>query len=240
MGERAKAASLTSCNLPGPRITAGLFCSGGMPRVLLVCRADMRGLTTARSALTQWASGAAPPVDLLGLAVLADAPGKTPKALAGLRRPRRRRSPTVLDAALGRSLAAHGDTTELQPSANTSASLPTWPPWLHTTQQPLKGLTMNTFSALQPASFPTRPHVVPAQAGGLLTILNWASGIGLVLGVLGVIIVGIGMVIQLRAAKAARPSASSAGSSWAASSSPAPQASSAPSSKPAPPTGGSS
>lgn len=51
------------------------------PRVLLVCRADISGLTAARSALTQWASGAAPQVDLLGLAVLADAPGKTPKAL---------------------------------------------------------------------------------------------------------------------------------------------------------------
>lgn len=54
---------------------------GSKPRVLLVCRADMRGLTAARSTLTQWASGAAPEVDLLGLAVLADAPGKTPKAL---------------------------------------------------------------------------------------------------------------------------------------------------------------
>src|SRR5690349_16236808 len=54
---------------------------GGRPRVLLVCRADMRGLTTARNALTQWVSGAAPQVDLLGLVVLADAPGKTPKAL---------------------------------------------------------------------------------------------------------------------------------------------------------------
>jgi hypothetical protein len=54
---------------------------GGKPRVLLVCRTDMHGLTAARSALTQWASGAAPEVDLLGLAVLADAPGKIPKAL---------------------------------------------------------------------------------------------------------------------------------------------------------------
>lgn len=54
---------------------------GGKPRVMLVCRADMRGLTSARSTLTQWASGAAPAVDLLGLAVLADAPGKTPKGL---------------------------------------------------------------------------------------------------------------------------------------------------------------
>ncbi|MFC8523927.1 DUF6668 family protein [Pseudarthrobacter sp. NPDC057230] len=55
--------------------------NGAKSQVLLVCRADMRGLTTARNALTQWASGAAPQVDLLGLAVLADAPGKTPKAL---------------------------------------------------------------------------------------------------------------------------------------------------------------
>ncbi|BCW42718.1 hypothetical protein StoSoilB3_42530 (plasmid) [Arthrobacter sp. StoSoilB3] len=54
---------------------------GGKPRVLLVCRADMHGLTTAQNALTQWVSGAAPAVDLIGLAVLADAPGKTPKAL---------------------------------------------------------------------------------------------------------------------------------------------------------------
>ena len=54
---------------------------GPAPKVLLVCRADMRGLTSARAALTQWASGAAPDVELLGLAVLADAPGKTPKPL---------------------------------------------------------------------------------------------------------------------------------------------------------------
>jgi len=54
---------------------------GSKPRVLLVCRADMRGLTAAQSALTQWVSGAAPELDLLGLAVLADAPGKTPKPL---------------------------------------------------------------------------------------------------------------------------------------------------------------
>ncbi len=54
---------------------------GSEPPVLLVCRADMRGLTAAQSALTQWASGATPGLDLLGLAVLADAPGKTPRAL---------------------------------------------------------------------------------------------------------------------------------------------------------------
>lgn len=54
---------------------------GSIPRVLLVCRSDIHGLTAARNALTQWASGAAPDLDLLGLAILADAPGKTPKEL---------------------------------------------------------------------------------------------------------------------------------------------------------------
>ncbi|WP_104141239.1 DUF6668 family protein [Arthrobacter sp. ZGTC131] len=53
----------------------------GKPAVLLACRSDMRGLKAAQSALIQWASGAAPDVELLGLAVLADAPGKLPKAL---------------------------------------------------------------------------------------------------------------------------------------------------------------
>jgi hypothetical protein len=57
---------------------------------------------------------------------------------------------------------------------------------------------MNSFSALAASVIPNPTTVVPAEAGGLLTVLNWASGIGLVLGVLGVIIVGIGMVIQLR------------------------------------------
>jgi hypothetical protein len=51
------------------------------PPVLLVCRSDMRGLKAAQGALIQWASGAAPIVDLLGLAVMADAPGKLPKPL---------------------------------------------------------------------------------------------------------------------------------------------------------------
>lgn len=51
------------------------------PRVLLVCRSDLRGLTAARNALIEWASGATPDIELLGLAVLADAPGKLPRPL---------------------------------------------------------------------------------------------------------------------------------------------------------------
>ena len=58
---------------------------------------------------------------------------------------------------------------------------------------------MQRLSSLLPLSvIPDPTPTVPEQAKGLLTVLNWASGIGLVLGVLGVIIVGIGMVIQLR------------------------------------------
>lgn len=76
--------SRTADLIDGARITGHcwpVLQDGRTPRVLLVCRADMRGLTAAQSALTQWASGAAPAVDLLGLAILADAPGKTPKPL---------------------------------------------------------------------------------------------------------------------------------------------------------------
>jgi len=51
------------------------------PRVLLVCRSDLRGLTAAQNALIEWVSGASPAVDLLGLAIMADAPGKLPKPL---------------------------------------------------------------------------------------------------------------------------------------------------------------
>ena len=57
---------------------------------------------------------------------------------------------------------------------------------------------MNSFSNLVASVIPNPTPVVPAEAKGLLTVLNWASGIGLVLGVLGVIIVGITMVIQLQ------------------------------------------
>ena len=42
---------------------------------------------------------------------------------------------------------------------------------------------------------PDPTPTVPAEADGLYLLLDWASGVGLVLGVLGVIIVGIGMLI---------------------------------------------
>src|SRR6478609_1723187 len=129
-------------------------------------------------------------------------PGKDTQSTPGLHRPRRRRSATILVLALGARLAAHGH--------HGAASRPRIPA-LHYRRgrpghgnQPLKGLTMNTFTALSTSVIPNPTPVVPAQAGGLLTILNWASGIGLVLGVLGVIIVGIGMVIQLQRGEGAQ------------------------------------
>ena len=57
---------------------------------------------------------------------------------------------------------------------------------------------MNSLSTLATSVIPNPTPTVPEQAGGLLTILNWAAGIGLVLGVLGVIIVGIKLVISLQ------------------------------------------
>lgn len=58
--------------------------AGMPPRGLLVCRSNMNGLEAARRALIEWAAPQAPQVELLGLAVLADAPGKLPKELRDL------------------------------------------------------------------------------------------------------------------------------------------------------------
>lgn len=54
------------------------------PRVLLVCRSSMNGLEAAQRALIEWTSTPLVQVDLLGLTVLADAPGKLPKPLRDL------------------------------------------------------------------------------------------------------------------------------------------------------------
>jgi hypothetical protein len=56
---------------------------GGVAHCVLVCRSSITGLRAAQTAMTQWAAGAAPAgVQLHGLVVLADAPGrKLPRAL---------------------------------------------------------------------------------------------------------------------------------------------------------------
>lgn len=62
----------------------------------------------------------------------------------------------------------------------------------------MKGFAVNILSSVPTSVIPDPSPVLPAPAQALLTVLNWASGIGLVLGVLGVIFVGITMVIQLQ------------------------------------------
>lgn len=53
-------------------------------RVLLVARSHASGLCAAQAAARQWATGVLPYVRLLGLVVIADAPGKRPKPLSEL------------------------------------------------------------------------------------------------------------------------------------------------------------
>lgn len=53
----------------------------GSQAVVLVARSTARGLGAARNAAQQWASGTVTGIDLLGLVVVADAPGRRPKVL---------------------------------------------------------------------------------------------------------------------------------------------------------------
>lgn len=53
-------------------------------RVVLTARSNVNGLRAAQSAATQWAAGLAPFVQLIGLVIVADAPGKTPKPIREL------------------------------------------------------------------------------------------------------------------------------------------------------------
>jgi len=50
------------------------------PFVALVARTDARGLRAAQAAAAEWASGEIP-VSLIGLVLVADAPGRAPRAL---------------------------------------------------------------------------------------------------------------------------------------------------------------
>ena len=53
-------------------------------RVVLVTRSSAAGLRATQNAARQWASGAVPPVELLGLVIVADAPGRLPRPLREL------------------------------------------------------------------------------------------------------------------------------------------------------------
>ncbi|GAA1750981.1 hypothetical protein GCM10009710_33470 [Aeromicrobium alkaliterrae] len=52
------------------------------PSVLLVARTSFAGITAAQAAAVAWAAGATPPVRVIGLAWVADAPGRLPRPLA--------------------------------------------------------------------------------------------------------------------------------------------------------------
>lgn len=54
--------------------------------VVLVARTSVRGLESARVAATQWAAGDVLGVELLGLVLMADAPGRLPRPLRDLAR----------------------------------------------------------------------------------------------------------------------------------------------------------
>lgn len=56
----------------------------GPTRVVLTARSSARGLLAAQHAATQWAAGMVPDVDVLGLVVVADAPGRLPRPLRDL------------------------------------------------------------------------------------------------------------------------------------------------------------
>lgn len=55
--------------------------SGSPARVVLVARSNLRGLKAAQAAARQWAAGLVPHTEVVGLVVIADAPGRLPKPL---------------------------------------------------------------------------------------------------------------------------------------------------------------
>lgn len=57
---------------------------GTPTRVVLVARSNANGLLAAQRAATEWASRTLPTVILLGLVIISDAPGRTPKPLREL------------------------------------------------------------------------------------------------------------------------------------------------------------
>jgi hypothetical protein len=57
---------------------------GATTNVVLVARSNASGLAAAQRAAIEWASGVIPSVNLIGLVIVADAPGKPPKPLREL------------------------------------------------------------------------------------------------------------------------------------------------------------
>lgn len=53
-------------------------------QVVLAARSNVRGLRAAQAAATQWAAGLVPFVEVVGLVIIADAPGRLPRPLRDL------------------------------------------------------------------------------------------------------------------------------------------------------------
>lgn len=71
--------------IPGAR-PAGHAWPADPAASVLVARTGASALLRAQAALVQWASGEVPDVDLLGLVLIADAPGRLPRPLRSLAR----------------------------------------------------------------------------------------------------------------------------------------------------------
>lgn len=93
---------------------------GVRSRVLLVARSHSSGLRAAQAAAIQWASGHAPDVDLIGLVVIHDAPGRLPRELRDLMQvvgggvPRTWSVPWVEAWRLGGEISANGAPREVR------------------------------------------------------------------------------------------------------------------------------
>ena len=85
VGAHGGAGESTVAGLTGDWLPAGhTWPARPLPaRCVLTARTSVGGLLAAQAALRQWAAGDAP-VDLLGLVLLADAPGRLPRALRDL------------------------------------------------------------------------------------------------------------------------------------------------------------
>lgn len=72
--------------LPGSRAAEHAWPISSLPDrpVVLVARTNANGLCRAQAAATQWAAGATPEIRLLGLVLIADAPGRLPPPLKTL------------------------------------------------------------------------------------------------------------------------------------------------------------
>ncbi len=73
----ALSSTWVASNHAWPHVTT----SNNRSRVVIVARSNMQGLLAAQRAATQWGSGLVPFVDVVGLVIVADAPGKLPRPL---------------------------------------------------------------------------------------------------------------------------------------------------------------